>query len=271
MENVIAAATILFVTALAVIGLYLVRRKVSYSELCEHHEVANPMVSIVATLYSVLLGFLVVCAFNRFDACRSGVQTEANMLSDVFHLAYGLPAPLSRKIQNDCLIYIDSVIDEEFPLMRDGKTSHATRKKLDVLWSDVLVFDPKSTAQSNIQQELLTSVRTMCEKRRERIFAMDTGLWPVLWIVLIAGTSTIVVFTYFFAMKRLGSQMFMVGALSFMLAVNVYLVVDFSCPFQGAFTVSSGPLLRQRNNLIEHIHENVTPSTDAAPSPMQAR
>jgi hypothetical protein len=100
---------------------------------------------------------------------------------------------------------------------------------------------------------------------------MDTGLWPVLWIVLIAGTSTIVVFTYFFAMKRLGSQMFMVGALSFMLAVNVYLVVDFSCPFQGAFTVSSGPLLRQRNNLIEHIHENVTPSTDAAPSPMQAR
>jgi hypothetical protein len=255
MELVIASSYILFVTVVAVVGLWLVRKKVSYSELSEHHEVANPMVSIVSTLYSVLLGFLVVCAFNRFDACRSGLQAEANALSDVFHLANGLPTAVRKKVQNDCINYISSVIDEEFPLMHDGKSCHATRTKVDALWTDALTFEPKSAVQSNIQQEMLQSVRITCEKRRERIFAMDPGLWPVLWAVLIAGTSTIVLFTYFFAMKRVASQLFMVGALSFMLALNVYLVIDFSCPFQGAFTVSVGPMLKQRDNLIEHVRE----------------
>ena len=255
MEIVIASSYIFFVTAVAVVGLWLVRKKVSYSELSEHHEVANPMVSIVSTLYSVLLGFLVVCAFNRFDSCRSGLQAEANALSDVFHLANGLPTAVKEKVQNDCITYISSVIDEEFPLMREGKSCHATRKKVDELWTDALTFEPKTTAHSNIQQELMQSVRITCEKRRERIFAMDPGLWPVLWVVLIVGTSTIVLFTYFFAMKRLASQLFMVGALAFMLALNVYLVIDFSCPFQGAFTVSVRPMLKQRDNLLEHVRE----------------
>jgi hypothetical protein len=255
MEFVIAISTILFVTAIAVGGLWLVRKKVSYSELSEHHEVANPMVSIVSTLYSVLLGFLVVCAFNRFDACRTGLQAEANALSDVFHLANGLPTAVKKKVQNDCITYISSVIDEEFPLMHEDKSSQATRRKVDQLWTDALTFEPQTTVQSTIQQEMLESVRITCEKRRERIFAMDPGLWPVLWIVLIAGTSTIVLFTYFFAMKRVGSQLFMVGSLSFMLALNVYLVIDFSSPFHGAFSVSVGPMLEQRDNLLEHVRE----------------
>jgi hypothetical protein len=139
--------------------------------------------------------------------------------------------------------------------MHEGKSCHATRKKIDELWTDALTFEPKSNVQSNIQQEMLESVRITCEKRRERIFAMDPGLWPVLWTVLIAGTSTIVLFTYFFAMKRLGSQLFMVGSLAFMLALNVYLVIDFSSPFQGAFTVSVEPMLKQRENLLEHLRE----------------
>ncbi len=256
MENFVAVSTILFVTALAMVGLFLVRRKVSFSELSEHHEVANPMVSIVSTLYSVLLGFLVVCAFNRFDACRASLQTEANTLSDVFHLGNGLPPAARKRIQKDCLTYINSVIEEEFPSMRIGQSCHSTRIKIDALWTDAMSFEPQTTAQSNIQQELIETVRTTCEKRRERIFAMDPGLWPVLWVVLIGGTSTIVVFTYFFAMKRLASQMFMVGALTFMLALNVYLVIDFSCPFQGAFSCSPAPLIKQRNNLLEHLRED---------------
>jgi hypothetical protein len=60
--------------------------------LTSHHEVANPMMSVVGTLYSVLLGFMVVCAFNRYDGCRAGLQAEANAVSDVFHLSMGLPA-----------------------------------------------------------------------------------------------------------------------------------------------------------------------------------
>ncbi len=245
MEALLGTIIILATTAAAVGGLFLVRKKVSYDTLSEHHEVANPMVTTFATLYSVLLGFLVVGSFNKFDNCRMSVQAEANAVADVFHLASGLPASSKVQLQTDCLSYARSVVDDEFPAMSGGKPSTATRAKIETLWTDALAYAPSTAAAANVQEELLTCVRTIFERRQDRLFHMEVGSWPVLWAVLIFGNATTVAFTYFFAMKRIASQMILVGLLSLMLSINVYLVIDFSCPFSGPCAVSSEPLVQQ--------------------------
>jgi hypothetical protein len=243
-ETLVATLTIIATTAIAIAGLWIVRRRVSFEVLLEHHEVANPMVTIVSTLYSVLLGFLVVCAFNKFDSCRLGVQGEANSVGDVFYLAAGLPNAAKSKIQTDCLSYAHSVIDDEFPTMIKGEASAATELRLENLWTDVQSFVPATSQNSSVYAELLTSVKSTFDRRQNRIFELSVGLWPVLWSVLIFGNAIIIVFTYFFAMKQLSSQMIMVGLLSLMLSINVYLVIDFSCPFDGPCSVSPAPMLR---------------------------
>ena len=253
MELVIVVIIIAGTTASAMLGLYVVRKKVSFETLAEHHEVANPMTSIVATLYSVLLGFLVMGAFTRFDGCRIEIESEASSLGDVFSLADGLPTPTKIKIQNDCVEYSNSVIKDEFPAMSQGKASKITKQKSEQLWNDILVYPPATVLESNIHQELLSCVRTTCEKRRERIFQMRAGLWPVLWTLLIVGNVTLVVFTYFFAMKNVVSQMIMVGLLSFLLSINVYLVIDFSTPFEGVCSVSPEPMAYQHRYFKERL------------------
>lgn len=246
MEAILAIFIVFATTATAVAGLFLVRKNVSFNTLTEHHEVANPMVTIVATLYSVLLGFLVVCAFNKFDSCRMSVQAEANSIADAFNLTYGLPAAARATIQNDCVNYVSSVIDDEFPSMSKGKASDTTEAKISALWTDVIACSaPVNNQSTPVQEELLNCVRTTADRRHDRLFQLNVGLWPVLWAVLIMGNATIVVFTYFFAMKHIASQMIMVGLLSFMLSVNVYLVIDFSSPFDGACSVQPVPLRHQ--------------------------
>jgi Protein of unknown function (DUF4239) len=212
-DTLVASVIIIATTLAAIAGLWIVRKKVSFDVLLEHHEVANPMVTIVSTLYSVLLGFLVVCAFNKFDSCRLGVQAEANSVGNVFYLAAGLPDAAKSKIQTGCLSYVHSVIDDEFPAMIKGGASEATEQKLEKLWTDVQSFSPATSQNLTLYDQLLTSVKSIFDRRQNRIFELSVGMWPVLWTVLIFGNAIIIVFTYFFAMKHLSSQMIMVGLL----------------------------------------------------------
>jgi hypothetical protein len=251
---VFVAIVIIGATGLALGGLLFVRRRVSMDTLTSHHEVANPMMSVVGTLYSVLLGFLVVCAFNRYDGCRVGLQAEANAVSNLFHLAMGLPAETRSKIQDDCVKYLDSVINDEFPAMAEGKSSSLTRKAIDALWVDLLTFSPKNNLQGNVHGALLTCLMATSEHRRDRIFILNPGMWPVLWGMLILGNFTIIIFTYFFGMKNVRTQMIMICLVSLMLSVNVYLVVDFSTPFSGLIEITPDVMIKQRANLVQHLN-----------------
>jgi len=256
---VFVAVVIIGATVAALCGLLLVRRRVSMDTLTSHHEVANPMMSVVGTLYSVLLGFLVICAFNRYDGCRVGLQAETNALSDLFHLAMALPAEPKQKIQDDCIKYLDSVINDEFPAMNEGKSSPLTRKTIDALWTDALTFVPKNSLQSNVHQAVLNTLMATSEHRRDRLFILNPGMWPVLWAVLILGNFTVIIFTYFFGMKNIKSQMIMICMVSLMLSVNVYLVVDFSCPFDGLIKITPDIMIKQRTNFVQHLN---VPSED---------
>jgi hypothetical protein len=122
------------------------------------------------------------------------------------------------------------------------------------LWSDLLVFAPQNNLQANVHQALLNSLMSTSEHRRDRIFLLDPGMWPLMWSVLILGNFTIILFTYFFAMKNIKSQMLMTTLVSLMLSLDVYLVVDFSCPFDGLIQIRPDVMVRQRTNLLQHLN-----------------
>src|SRR5271155_5026062 len=111
--------------ALAMLGLLLVRKYVKHQTLAVHHDVAGYMLSIVGTLYAVVLGFIVVDSLNTFQKARLTVEQEANALHDIFHLAQGLPSPISLDIRTTCLSYAKLMVSEEWPAMADGHDSVA--------------------------------------------------------------------------------------------------------------------------------------------------
>jgi uncharacterized membrane protein len=69
---------VLFSALLSVAGLFLLRRFMSRESLRASHEVSGYLLSIIGTMYAVLLGLVVVDAMAKFQEARNNVQAEAN-------------------------------------------------------------------------------------------------------------------------------------------------------------------------------------------------
>lgn len=78
-------------TFLSVAGMYLVRKIVHLEKLQSYHEVGGYLLSVLGTLYAVVLGFVVVSASQGMDQAKLNVEKEANAVADVYRLAEGFP------------------------------------------------------------------------------------------------------------------------------------------------------------------------------------
>ena len=50
----------------------------------------HPMLNVVATLFSILLGFLVAGAMDKYSSTQEQCETEALKLADIYSLARGM-------------------------------------------------------------------------------------------------------------------------------------------------------------------------------------
>ena len=91
---VVVGGSVLF----ASLGVMLVRKRVSGGFLKRHHEVAGYMLSIVGTLYSVLLGLIVVDTQTKYQVAKQMTQQEADSTLDLFHMSYTMPVEVRKNV-----------------------------------------------------------------------------------------------------------------------------------------------------------------------------
>ena len=82
----------------AVAGLILLRRLGYFRNLVISHEASGQYLSIVGTLYAVLLGLIVVDAMERFQHATTLVGQESNALAELIYLAGRMPGPIKADI-----------------------------------------------------------------------------------------------------------------------------------------------------------------------------
>lgn len=225
-------------TALAVAGMLLVRKKFGVDKLIANHEVAGNLLSIIGTLYAVLLGFVIVDAMNRQQEIRVIVEQEANGIANVFLLAHGLPSAQRVQIQQSCYGYVEAVINEEWEAMNTGTYSRRALQCAWQLWRQVTELKPATTPESTLHDKLLDQLSSMSDMRRIRIVSAAHGIAPAMWAILILGGFFTVVFTYFFAVQNLKVQLLMTTMVALTLALNVLLVFLYGYPFTGALAVT---------------------------------
>src|SRR5881398_1915842 len=86
-------------TAIAVTGLYLVRKKFPADVLKENHEVAAIIFNAFGVLYAVVVAFVVFVTWNGYDEATKNLQLEASQSLDLFHIAEAFPDATKKMIQ----------------------------------------------------------------------------------------------------------------------------------------------------------------------------
>jgi len=233
----IGAILITSVVVLSMCGLLLVRRIFKQEDLCKCHEVGSFLLSIVGSMYAVLLGLVVVDSMNKFQQARNIVEQEANSLADVFMLADRFPSDKAKKVHELCNFYCNQLIVKGWPAMTHARTSEDARKAALKLIHEVSEFEPVTENQKAIYPLLMEETCQVWDNRRARTNIAQYGVPGIEWIVLIVGGVVTIVFTYFFGLEMVRVQMLMTGMVSLLIALNLYLIVLFGSPFSGDLCV----------------------------------
>jgi uncharacterized membrane protein len=234
---VIGFLVMIATSSVAVCGMLLVRRIVGVEKLKSFNEVAGNSFQVVGTFYAVLLGLIVVDAMTDMSDLRSVVEQEANAVADVFILSRGMPEAQKKKVQELTKGYVDTVIDEEWSAMKEGKVSTKAVVQVNELWDTIIDFKPTADDEKDIRQMCLERVSELGDSRRSRLISSSHGVSTELWTVLIIGGVLTLGFSYFLGLSSVVGQALMTVVIASTLALNVYLVFLFGYPFSGAYCV----------------------------------
>ncbi len=225
----------------AIVLVAIVRKIFSKETLREAHDITGNLLSVVGTLYAVLLGLVVVDSLVRFERAVDVVQRESNVLADIFLLAGRLPENPRAPIQESCREYARAVVEDEWPLMRKGHASMAARKTAFELTKKLDGFEPSTEAQKAVYPMILEQIRELWDCRRERVGTAEYGIPAVEWFVLLLGGGVTVLFAGLFRSQSVSLQRFLTTLAALVIGLNLYLVSLFGYPFAGELTVSSRP------------------------------
>ena len=221
----------------AVGGLVLVQRLVSTDERKQHNDVAGFIYAVLGVAYAVLLGLMLIAVWEKWNAAETVTTEEANELAGIFYWAHALPQPEGRHIQELALSYGQVVVEEEWPLMAQGRSSPKAWATLDELRGAILGLNPPTAQQTGYDQmrynQMVAQLHDLGNARRERLLAAGQGLPPILWIVLILGGVITVGFTYLFGLENTLMHLLMVAALAMIISLSLFTVAALDQPFKG--------------------------------------
>lgn len=260
-------------TALSVAGLLLVRKKFTRRQFESCHEVGGFLLSVVGTLYAILVGLIVVNSQGKVDEASQMSVSEANMLSNIYHLSSTFKEPARGNIHKHVYDYATAAVEQDWSRVEEGLEKEATIPAYQALWTEIIQYVPKEDNESQCYSTMLSNIQELSEARKYRMVAARGGLSPVLWSVLIAGGAMIILFTYFFFVESFVAQAIMTAFVAIFLSLNVYLIYICQNPYrpelgakEAGFGFSFTPKWFKDSPSVSRSESNVPVKTDEVKS-----
>ena len=113
MNLVWGALIVAGVAGVAVTAMLLVRRGAPDGGYFADGDRASGVFGVIATGFSVLLGFIIFLAFTSYDQSRVGAETEALTVVQQLETAQLFPEETAYKLTGQVICYGRSVVNDE--------------------------------------------------------------------------------------------------------------------------------------------------------------
>jgi Protein of unknown function (DUF4239) len=240
-----AYALLLLVVALTlavvVLAVWLVRRVVPATREGFHAEVSAPMLSTVAALFGLLLAFVIIIAYQNYLSAGADVSREADSMASIVRDSAAFPPRDSVRVRGAVGEYARAVTDDEWPQMRNGRSSVAASRALGGVVAALQATQPRSPAARGFYNDSVSQLNGALVARRDRLEAAQGGLpWELTALILF---SALVILGY---ALLVGSPHFWFHALGpvaigVVVAFSLVVLLDLSYPFSGDVTISPRP------------------------------
>jgi hypothetical protein len=234
MNLVWSALVVVVVAALAVAAMLLVRRRAPEGSRFTDGDRASGVFGVLATGFSVLLGFVVFLAFESYDQSRSGAEKEALVLSQQVETAQFLRAPVARELTGELVCYGRSVIHIEWPRTESGVQGDQINPWGVALFGTFRTVQPQTPSEEAAYGKWIDQTSERVAARVDRIHGAVGVIPTPLWLVLFLISAVVFVFMLFFADRGEGAatQAVLMGSVAIVVVSMLLLIAFLDSPFQ---------------------------------------
>jgi hypothetical protein len=230
-------------TAIAMSGPVVVRRLVRLDRLRTNNEVAGFKFATVGVIYAVLLAFVIIVVWEKFNAAENDVAREASATATVYRLSEGLNTERRAAVRSAVTAYLNDVINKDWPAMERGTGNPDVTNALTSVYTTVLNSRADDRSNEFLLTEILRQLDSISLTRRTLLVSADGNVPDILWFVLFGGAIITVSYTFFFGTPNLRAQSLMTGALAAVVFSGLLTAVVIDHPFAGNVRVAPEPLV----------------------------
>jgi succinate dehydrogenase/fumarate reductase cytochrome b subunit len=228
-----AALVIAAVTALAVTAMLVVRRGAPEGSRFTDGDRASGVFGVLATGFSVLLGFVVFLAFESYDQSRTGAESEALVLAQQVETAQFFPRAAAVELTGELVCYGRSVIHAEWPRSEAGNEADEVNPWGVKLFRTLKTVDPRTPSEEAAYGKWLDQTSDREAARIDRLHGAAGVIPAPLWIVLVFISLVIFVYMLFFADRAEGAatQAVLMGSIASVVVAMLLLIGFLDSPF----------------------------------------
>lgn len=232
MNVVLGVIVVLVVVPAAISVMLLVRRHAPEGSFFSDGDRASGVFGVIATGFSVLLGFIVFLAFESYDDSRSGAEAEANTVVQMVETAQFLPPDASGRLTGELVCYGRSVAGVEWDMLAAGRLGDSVSPWAAALYRTISSVQPRTYAEQSAYDRWMDQTADREQARVDRVHGAQ-GILPLpLWLVLYLIIGVIFVFMLFFAdrAERAKTQALLMGSVTTVITVLMLLLAFFDHP-----------------------------------------
>jgi hypothetical protein len=220
--------------AVSVTAMLLVRRRAPEGSYFSDGDRASGVFGVLATGFSVLLGFIIFLAFTSYDRSRSGAETEARVVAQQVETAQAFTHPVAAQVTGELVCYGRTVVRQEWPRMRSGTQGETINPWAIRLFKTLDAYQPSTASAQSAYDKSLELTSTREEARQDRLHGAEGVIPTPLWIVLLVISGVVFVYMLFFAdsAERATTQAMLMGSVTAVISVMLLLLVFLDSPFR---------------------------------------
>ncbi|MFD9204792.1 hypothetical protein ACFVZM_00735 [Streptomyces sioyaensis] len=221
----------------------LVRHRFPRLRQGKHNEVAQYLFPVVGLVYGFLIGFMVLVLWGQVNSADQTTRTEGAAAVQLARGRNVFSNAESARIRQSLLEY-GRAAAAEWPRAAVGRTTPEAENALNRLHRAYEDIKPRNDSQRASLTSSLASLRELTDARTVRILQARTNTGPPvsLWMVIFLNSGLVLGFSVIFGSEQTRMHYGMVGAVSALVAANLFLVTELAYPYLGELSSSSEPL-----------------------------
>ena len=206
----------------------------------------------LATIYAVLVAFVIVDEYSQFRSAQSYVSSQAAELSVITENSRNLPNAQGAPIRAATKAYAREVVDVGLPeVERHSRPSIASDRAFEHIYTVVNSIEPTAESDREAYQQILVALGDIAANRTNIVNAAHTSIPSPLIIILGVLVVVILAVASLMDTRQRRAHLFILSMLAIALSMTLALVAALDYPYRGFIRIDGSSISSFLHNRAE--------------------